>query len=253
MTRVLSVMRNGPRDVVVRATADALVAVTGDVFGTQVQELVAPSKGQTSAEADVIITTLAEPSIVLGVVAADPGPDALCWRVVGRTDKPVVLVPPGAPEPCRPIRRALVPLDGTFETSLAVAETVRLLDRAGADLVVLHVFDAATVPGFWDQPAHTYQAWADEFATRFATPRSARLELRSGSPGEHVLDVAADADVDLVALAWSQHLQPTRARTVRASVLKARVPVLLMPIGNSTQRRWSAAAHQVGPTHDSSQ
>ena len=185
----------------------------------------------SAAGGERVLAALGISSSVLGVLAAERSPDALCWQVVGRADTPVVVVPPRAAGTERAIRRALVPLDGTYESTLAVAGTIRLLDRAGTDLIVLHVFDASTAPSFWDQPAHAYEAWVDEFRSRSTAPRSARLELRSGTPGERVVNVASEENVDLIALAWSQRLEPKRARTVRTSVLEAAVPVLLVPIG----------------------
>ena len=148
-----------------------------------------------------------------------------------RASKPVVLVPPGAKVRRPAISRVLLPLDGTPESAAAVAGTMGLLARAGVDLVVLHVFDAATVPRFWDQAAHAHRAWAEEFLARNAAAAGARLELRSGSPGEQVVEVAGAEQADLIALGWSQHLDAGRSRTVRRSVLHAGVPVLLVPAG----------------------
>ena len=170
----------------------------------------------------------AEPT-VLAVLAAEQSPDALCWQVVGRPTSLGARCRRERPGPTRPIRPGAAAAGRHHESTLAVSETIRLLDRAGTDLIVLHVFDESTAPGFWDQPAHAYEAWVDEFRSRCTTPHSARLELRSGSPGDNVVTVATEDDVDLVALAWSQRLDG-RAKTVRASVLEASVPVLLVPI-----------------------
>jgi nucleotide-binding universal stress UspA family protein len=164
------------------------------------------------------------------VLAAHSSPRAACWRVVQRARKPVVLVPPGAKVRRPAISRVLLPLNGTPESAVAVADTMGLLARAGVDLVVLHVFDAATVPRFWDQAAHAHQAWTEEFLARNAATAGARLELRSGSPGEQVVDVAGAEEADLIALGWAQHLDAGRSRTVRRLVLHAGVPVLLLPV-----------------------
>jgi hypothetical protein len=97
-------------------------------------------------------------------------------------------------------------------------------------VVVLHVFDASTVPRFWDQAAHARRAWEEEFMTRFCAQPGARLELRSGAAGQQVVDVAATEGVDLITLGWSQRLDPGRAQTVRRTVLEAAVPVMLVPL-----------------------
>ena len=104
--------------------------------------------------------------------------------------------------------------------------------RAGVDLVALHVFDAETVPRFWDQAAHARRAWAEEFLARYCAQPGARLELRTGVAGERVLDVAEAEGADMIALGWSQQLDPGRARTVRRAVLDAVVPVMLVPMAS---------------------
>ena len=71
------------------------------------------------------------------------------------------------------------------ESAAAVAETIRLLAGAVVDLVVLHVFDATTVPEYWDQPAHEEQAWQRSSWPATAISPAVRLQLRSGVPGEH--------------------------------------------------------------------
>ena len=126
-----------------------------------------------------------------------------------------------------------------------MAETVEQFARAGVDLVALHVFDAETVPRFWDQAAHARRAWAEEFLARYCAQPGMRLELRSGVAGEHVLDVAEAERADMIALGWSQHLDPGRARTVRRTVRDAVVPVMLVPMASD----WRDVGHcqQAGP------
>ena len=96
--------------------------------------------------------------------------------------------------------------------------------------MVLHVFDAQTVPKFWDQHAHAGQAWGQEFLARYCALPRARLELRSGAAAEHVVKVAGAEQADMIALAWSQRLEPGRALVVRRAVLDAGVPVMLVPM-----------------------
>lgn len=217
--------RDDPR---VGQFAEALTAVVDG----RVRELrLASGRGEDRAAA-VRAALEADESLLCVVAVAPPDPD-WCWSVISRTSKPVVLVPPAAVLKHPAIERALLPLDGSAEAAGAVQQTVRLLDRAGIELIVLHVFDAATVPAFWDQGAHAGQAWESEFLSRCGTPTRARLELRRGVAGEHVVRAAAAEDVDLIALGWSQTLEEGRAQTVRATVLEAPVPVLLIPIGSN--------------------
>jgi len=154
----------------------------------------------------------------------------LWQRVAQQSAKPVVLVPAGARDQTPRIRRVLLPLDGTAQSASAVADAAERLARAGAELVVLHVFDAQTVPKFWDQHAHAGQAWGQEFLARYCALPGARLELRSGAAAEHVVEVAGTEQADMITLAWSQQLEPGRALVVRRAVLDAGVPVMLVPV-----------------------
>jgi nucleotide-binding universal stress UspA family protein len=58
----------------------------------------------------------------------------------------------------------------------------------------------------------------------------ARLELRHGAAAEHVVQVADAEQADMIALAWSQRLDPGRAAAVRRTILEAEVPVMLIPM-----------------------
>ncbi len=177
---------------------------------------------------------------------ADAGPDDVVVLTLSRTGRAAVssalhvaadcrsavLCVPDRPR-CRPltrVSRVLVPLDGSTESATAVAETLDLFCAAGVEIVLLHVFDAATVPAFWDQQAHAPEAWQEEFLARQPPGSQARLALRSGVAGEHVYDLAEDEQVDLVALGWSGRFAVGRARTVRATLERSRVPVLLVPV-----------------------
>jgi nucleotide-binding universal stress UspA family protein len=177
-----------------------------------------------------VIQALNEPGTVTCVLAGDERSRPLWQPVAQRSAKPVVLVPAAARQLPRRIRRVLLPLDGTARSAAAVAETAERFARGGAELVVLHVFDAQTVPKFWDQHAHADQAWEQEFLARYCALPGARLELRSGAAAEHVAKVAAAEQADMIALAWSQRLEPGRAAAVRRTIGDAEVPVMLVPM-----------------------
>ena len=127
-------------------------------------------------------------------------------------------------------RRVLLPVDGTARSAAAVAGAAERFARGGAELVVLHVFDAQTVPKFWNQHAHASQAREQEFLARYCPLPGARLELGSGTAAEHVAKVAGDEQADMIALAWSQRLEPGRAAAVRRTILEAQVPVMVVPM-----------------------
>ncbi|WP_440073765.1 universal stress protein [Streptosporangium sp. OZ121] len=219
--------------------AGAATAVTGvaramaEVLRTGVREIHLAVGSRAQDATTTVLRELERTSTVLGVLAGDASSPVTSWWIVRRSTKPVVLLPSSPAEPAASghvISRVLLPLDGSFEAAAAVTETAELFTRTGVDLVVLHVFDEATVPRFWDQAAHARQAWEQEFLARHCAYPGVRMELRSGVAGEQVVNVAAAERVDLIALGWSQHLDEGRARTVRETVAGARVPVMLIPV-----------------------
>lgn len=181
---------------------------------------------------DEILRAVDDDAVRVAVLPYSPGHAAhLVTDVIRSCPKPVVVVPIGhhANIPTA-ISRVLVPLNGTVDSAQTVASTVALFAASGADIVVLHVFDRTTVPRFWDQPVHARKSWDEEFLARFCNEPNARLELRSGSPGDNILDVAATERADLIALGWAQNLSAGRARTVRTTLAQATVPILLVPV-----------------------
>lgn len=228
MPDVVTVASSGPVATVAAALAEVLHARVRPV------ELGALDG---AAAARQLLVALSDPAAAAAALAASPDPHAACWAVMARADKPVLLVPPTVHAGRAHIGRALLPLDGRPESAEAVHHLAGLLDLAGVDLLVLHVFDAATVPMFWDQRTHAHRAWTEEFLSRTGAPPGTRMELRSGVPAEHVRRVAQVEDVDLIALGWSRRMTGGRAKTVRESVLRAPVPVLLLPVGQPARQR----------------
>lgn len=226
MSAVIAVVERGAADQPIADVATAIAAV----MSASVRRIDLTDVAEPARKAGRVLTELADAATVLGVLSGAASLQQLGWPVLQRARKPVVLVPAASRPGPLMISRALIPLDGTPESAAAVAETIRLLADAGVDLVVLHVFDATTVPKFWDQPAHAEQAWQNEFLARYCDQPGVRLQLRSGVPGEHVLDVAATEQVDLIALGWSQQLEEARAQTLRQTLRDAHVPVLVVPI-----------------------
>ena len=235
MTHVLAVLGGGMADVSVTGTAE----VVAKIAHAQVRRVSLAADLSAEGAAAAVLRALHSPSGVLAVLAGDEPSRPVWRRVVQHSARPVILVPAAARGRRRQMRRVLVPLDGTAESAAAVAETVEQFARAGVDLVVLHVFDAETVPRFWDQAAHARGAWEEEFLARYCAQPGVRLELRSGVAGEHVLEVAEAERADMIALGWSQRLDPGRARTVRRAVLDAVVPVMLVPLAS----KWRDVGH----------
>lgn len=212
------------------AVTDVATAVA-DVLRADVAHLAVDSRRQDAATA--VLHELERSGMLLGVLAGAAASRATSWRVVRRSAKPVILVPFPSPRLAAhhpAISRVLLPLDGSPEAAAAVTETAELFTRTGVDLVVLHVFDEATVPRFWDQAAHARQAWEEEFLARHCANPGVRMELRCGGAGEQVVNVATAEHVDLIALGWSQRIEEGRAQTVRRTVADADVPVMLIPV-----------------------
>jgi nucleotide-binding universal stress UspA family protein len=213
--------------------ADALSAVTTAIARTlrltaEQHQLPTEAPGASAA----MLLAVADPTVRMAVLPYYPGNAShLVIDVIRQCPKPIVLVPvdPRATAP-EQISRMLVPLDGTIESAETVAETVKLFAGSGADIVVLHVFDKTTVPKFWDQSVHARKSWDEEFLARYCNHPDARLELRTGSPGPSILDVAATEQADLIALGWGQNLSTGKARTVRSAVAQSKTPILLLPV-----------------------
>jgi len=204
-----------------RAAAEAADVPLREIPGPRVASLVA--EGQADEVA----------ALVLGVRGSLVG-----RRPAGRTAlelivalrKPLVVVPPHAVVPPR-LERVLVPLDATAETTAALADTIELACGAGIEVVALHVHDRDTLLRFDDQPQHELDAWRREFLARHCPrPQRARLEVRVGAPGRHVVAVAGDQQADLVVLGWAQDLSAGHATVVREVLGHSDVPVLLLPI-----------------------
>lgn len=153
-------------------------------------------------------------------------------HVLTMTDKPVAVTPPDMARSHEPFRRLLVPLEGGEETSAPIVDTFSPLVVADVEVVVLHVFTAATVPPAMDRPNRDLALWGSEFLARNC-PNASRIQLRTGSITSSVNDVCREEHADLIVLSWSQSSSPGRATVVRDVLAHATVPVLLIPAAPS--------------------
>jgi nucleotide-binding universal stress UspA family protein len=159
----------------------------------------------------------------------EPGQTALA--VLAQSTKAVFVVPPKEPARTR-LQRALVPLDGTRAVSAAVRSTIQQLASMGCEVVVLHVFDANTVPRFLDK-LRDLEIWASEFVAHNIQVPDVRLELRLGDVVDNTLELASTEDPDVIVLGWRQDLSSQRAQIVRRLLVDARQPILLIPLPDS--------------------
>jgi nucleotide-binding universal stress UspA family protein len=190
----------------------------------------------TGSPSDAIMTALGDAEVamaVLGVRSNPAGPrpaGATALAVATQAAKPVVVVPPEPRDrPPAGLHRVLVPLDGTPAATRAVEQAMGWFAGSEVEIVSLHVFDAATVPRFWDRPEHDHPAWSQEFLARNVPTAGARLEIRSGWPSDRILEVATAEGADMIALGWRRRLAPERAAVVREVLARTPVPVILLP------------------------
>lgn len=223
---------------------------TGAVVGT------ARSLGEATGRAwDVVRTAsssaalrvLGRPDVVALVVATGPptgaAPLGLHIRtLVERARKPLVLVPPGVGPPDA-IRRVLLPLEGTPDSSRPVVDELVPLLAPTVRLQVLHVFTPATLPRMLDRPVRDLEMLGREFTARHCPPAH-EVELHHGSVAARVVEIASTGGVDLVALSWSQVSSGERARVVRSVLASSPVPVVLLPVA----RVASGGERPKGPT-----
>ncbi len=202
-----------------RASAEAAGAALRTLSGDPVEQL-----ARVVAEEDVV-------ALVLGARGRVGGPRPaghLALALAGRTDKPVVVVPPDA-RPPKLLRRVLVAMEGSPGKARTLRRTIQLSTDAGLEIVVVHVDEE--IPSFTDQIQHETTAYAREFLARHVldAPR-ARLELRIGIPAAEVLTAVEEFHPDLVAVGWPQPDDPSRGAVAREILDRSPVPVLLLAV-----------------------
>jgi nucleotide-binding universal stress UspA family protein len=182
-----------------------------------------------------IIEALSASDVALGVIGAkrEAGDyriaGSIAGAVIARSTSPLIVVGPSTRQPDHRLSRVLVPLDGTAEAANAVREVIGLFTAPDVDVVVHHVFDKKTVPACWDQAQHAQESWAREFLARWYNRPGAALTWQRGQASDAILDAATREDADLIALAWAQNTSLGHADIVKSALLRARVPVLLVP------------------------
>jgi nucleotide-binding universal stress UspA family protein len=216
-----------------RGAADACAVPFQEVSGDVVGQLLANARAPHTET--LVVGARGRP---LG--ARPAGHVAL--ELMARVGIPLVLVPPRAEMRDR-IRRLLVPLDGTPETARALEQAMQICVAADVDIVALHVFNHDHIPMFSNHPQYETEAFTDAFLARCARSAGGRahLELRVGVPADEILDAGTTLDVDLIALGWSQQLEPGRALVVRHLVEHGTVPVQLVPLVQSNHARPATA------------
>jgi hypothetical protein len=159
---------------------------------------------------------------------------------------PVVFVPAARGRRPWALRRVLFPHDGTPTSAAALGPVAALAERAGAEVVVLHVaapdaerpVERGTLlsPRYVDQPQHEWPAWSREFLDRVcglagaARPARLRVALVEGDPGAATVDFARADATDLITVAWRGELAPERARAMRRVIRDVGCPVMVLRV-----------------------
>jgi len=188
-----------------------------------------------SGEPAEALTAEADRADVLAVVfglrdrTSGPRPAGhLVLEVAGRTETPVVGVPPDI-VPSDRLSTLLVAMEGSTSSSEALRRTLRMSAGAGLDLVVVHVDE--DVPPFTDQVQHESDAYLHEFVARHGPAlRDVRIELRIGAPSDEVLAAIDSVAPDLVAVGWPHPGGPDRGEVAREILTHSPVPLLLVPV-----------------------
>lgn len=185
-----------------------------------------------------LLTAIEAPEVTAAVVGARSLPGdhrpmgSTAMEVAQQSLKPVLIVTPEAGDVAsHPFHRLLLPLEGERESSRPVLDKLLPLVAEDVELVVLHVFTAETTPRFLDRPGRDLELLGDELRCRHC-PDAAEIEMRTGHVGQRVEEVSRERTVDLIVLAWSQALDEGRAAVVRDVLVRAEVPVLLLPVAD---------------------
>lgn len=195
-----------------------------------------PLRLLTGSAEHALLDAVAAHEVVAAVLGARATPSGhrpigqTALAVVERTRKPTVVVPPEAVGVApRPFRRLLLPLEGSDESSRPIIDCLCPLIVTKVELVVLHVFTAATVPTMLDRPGRDLELLGDEFLSRHC-PYATRIEWRTGPVGARVTEAYGENDADLVVLSWSQDSSAGHAAVVRDVLGASAIPVLLLPV-----------------------
>ena len=249
--RVIAAIDNSAAARPVLAAAEAVA----HVLGADVEAVHVPEDGtltaRGAAEAAAVPLTLLDGGDVAPQVVAAAGSDDVaaiaigtrrtpagarpgghvCLDVITAVQKPAIVVPPEAQANDK-LHSVLVPMMGHPTKAASVRGAITLVNASHIEVIVVHVYDEATIPAFSDQPQYETQAWAQEFLARYVPipPDAVRLELRVGVPIEQIMRVRSETNADAIAMGWTQDISPGRGLLVRAVLERSPVPVILLPV-----------------------
>jgi nucleotide-binding universal stress UspA family protein len=169
--------------------------------------------------------------------------------VLAHTRRPLLLVPPdqapAGPGCVAPLRRLLLPLDGSPTTTAALRPALDLAARLDAAVDILLVAadceptrpepGSVAAPRYVDQPQHEWADWRARVLGHLAAHAGApppnvtlRVFLAAGDIAHQISSFAAEHHADAVILVRRSHLEVGRARVLRAVLDHTACPVVLL-------------------------
>lgn len=207
---------------------------------------------------DGILRASADPSVVL-VVISTHGHDIsrgqrlslVPRRVLAEAIRPILVTRPEVEGPrSRPLKRLLVPLDGTPSTTGALAPAMDLARRLRVSIDLLYVLypfqprpaerGSMTLPSYVDQPQYEWPAWRAKVVEWLRcscdnVPKDAKLDvyLARGIDAEEIgaaiVAFAAEHDDDAIVVVRRSRLDQGRADILQHLLDASPCPVLVVP------------------------
>jgi nucleotide-binding universal stress UspA family protein len=187
--------------------------------------------------ADALLVALKRPEVlgaVMGtrVLLAGPRPaGSTSLQLLRAAYKPLVFVPPEVvlSSEFTP-RRLLVPLDGSPEASRTFLEMEGLFKaETNMQTTVLLTLDGLR-PTMLDHPGYDLPTWGEEFLLRHCPGESRSFEWRTGNPANAVIEVAEEANSDLIVLSFGGDIEVGHGAVIREVLGRSAVPVLVLPV-----------------------
>ena len=214
-----------------------------------------PLRLRVGHPADAIVSEADGPEVELLVMttlaAGDPHRElgSVAREVALRATRPVLgLRPEAGSDPSRqaaPLRRLLVPLDGSRTTASALRPATSLARRLGASVDVVYIASPGAAPQagqgsmagprYVDQPQHEWSSWSKELWERLCVECAGvspgaeiAVHVRQGEPAQEIIRFAREGSYDAIVLVRRSRLEPGRARTLREVIQQSPCPLIVV-------------------------
>lgn len=210
-----------------------------------------PSKQilRKGAPADMILETAKEAGATMIAICTRglSGParwvlGSVAEKVLHSSPLPVLVArsfPPGMSRgrlEAKPVRKFLVPLDGSRQSLGVLDPLLRLARPVDAHVTLLHVTEPSPYDGRWDERDET-MAEAERLLRESCIP--ATVEHRKGEPGEQILRAVEEHGIDLIGM--TTHGRSGAPRWILGSVTATLMQTASVPLMVVRNRPVSAA------------